>query len=156
MSQTLKQQLLSAFQGIQIDTPKENQLVIVAPKESILSVLSSLKNHGYNHLSLISCVDWIEKKAFELVYILSAFMKVDCQYADREKMSIIVKTKIPRDRSEFLTVLPVFENAEPYEREIHEGFNINFKGNVYQHSRLFLPENWPKDKFPMHKGGSLA
>ena len=39
-------------------------LVINAKKEAVLSVLSFLKNHGYSHLGLISCVDWIEEKAF--------------------------------------------------------------------------------------------
>ena len=30
---------------------------------------------------------------------------------------------------QFVTSIPVFENAEPYEREIHELFGINFKGH---------------------------
>ena len=129
MNHTLKEQLTSAFDEIQVDVSVKNRMVVLTKKEAILSLLSFLKNHGYNHLGLISCVDWIEEKMFELVYILSAYMQEDDHYTDKEKMDVILKTKISREKSKFLSVIPVFKNAEPYEREIHELYGIRFEGH---------------------------
>jgi len=129
MNHSLKEQLTSAFDEIRVEMPGETRIVITAKKDAVLSILSFLKNHGYSHLGLISCVDWIEEKAFEVVYILSAYMQEDEKYTDKEKMNIILKTKISREKSQFLSVIPIFENAEPYEREIHELFGVRFEGH---------------------------
>ncbi len=129
MTQSLKEHLVSAFDEIQVDIPEKDRILIHVKKETILSMLSFLKDRGYTHLGLISCVDWIDKKVFELVYILSAYMQNDAKYTDNEKINIILKTRIPRDNAVFLSVIPIFENAEPYEREIHELFGIHFEGH---------------------------
>ena len=100
MNHSLNEKLKSAFSNIEFDIPGEDRLVISVQKEAVLSVLSFLKNHGYNHLGLISCVDWIEKQIFELVYILSAYMQKDDEYTKKERMSIVLKTKISREKSE--------------------------------------------------------
>ena len=125
----LKEKLKSTFTDIKIDFLRENRLVINAQKDKVMSILSSLKDTGYAHLALISCVDWIKEKEFELVYILSAYMQEDDKYTDREKVNIILKTRISRENPEFLTVISIFENAEPYEREIHEFYGVDFKGH---------------------------
>ncbi len=146
MSQSLKKQLTSAFDGIHVELKETYRIVITVKKEAVLSVLSFLKNQGYSHLALISCVDWIEEKRFELVYILSAYMEEDEKYTDREKMNIVLKTKIPREKPQFLSVIPIFDNAEPYEREIHELYGIHFEG----HPRLlplFLERKYKKPPF---------
>jgi NADH-quinone oxidoreductase subunit C len=129
MNHTLKEQLTSAFDEIQVDVSVKNRMVVVIKKDAILSLLSFLKNHGHSHLGIISCVDWIDEQTFELVYILSSYMQEDEKYSDNEKMNIILKTKIPRENPQFLTVIPIFKNAEPYEREIHELFGIRFEGH---------------------------
>jgi NADH-quinone oxidoreductase subunit C len=123
MNKLLKGELESAFKDVLVNILEETRLTAIAPKDAVLSILSFLKNKGYDHLALISCVDWIEEKNFELVYILSSYSEKD------EKEHIILKTRIPREKPEFKTVISVFENAEPYERELHELFGINFEGN---------------------------
>lgn len=129
MHSDLKNKLIAAFDDIKVDRDKDHQIVILARGESILSVLSFLKNQGYNHLALVSCVDWLQEGTFELVYVLSAYMEDDEHYTEKEKTQILLKTQISRDKSEFLSVIPIFENAEPYEREIHELFGIRFEGH---------------------------
>jgi NADH-quinone oxidoreductase subunit C len=129
MNFPLKENLAAAFDGIGVEIEGGNRTVIRVKKEAILSVLSFLKSHGYGHLALISCVDWIEENAFELVYVLSAYMQEDESHTDKERMNLILKTRIPRERPSFLSVIPVFENAEPYEREIHELFGVVFEGH---------------------------
>nr|HDM59989.1 NADH-quinone oxidoreductase subunit C [Bacillota bacterium] len=57
------------------------------------------------------------------------YMQNDDEYTDRQKLHIILKTPLPRDEPRFKTVIGLFPNAEPYEREIHEFFGIDFEGH---------------------------
>jgi len=128
MNKLLMQEIESTFKDISVSIPEDTKLIITAKKEDLLSILRFLQDKGYNHLALISCVDWIEEKEFELVYIITSYLEEN-EYTGREKINIILKTKINRENPQFITAIPVFENAEPYEREIHELFGINFKGH---------------------------
>ena len=132
MNNSLKKTLESNFKEIQATIPERHRLVITAKKDSVLSILRFIKNKGYEHLALVSCVDWIEEKEFEIVYILSAYLQKDNEYTDREKANIILKTRIPREKPDFFTVIPVFKAAEPYERELHELYGIHFEGHPRQ------------------------
>ncbi len=132
MNNSLKKNLESAFKEIRVGIPEKDRLIITASREVVSSILMFLKEKGYEHLGLVSCVDWIEEKEFELVYILSAYMQEDDEYTDREKINIILKTRIPRDNPDFFTVIPIFKNAEPYERELHELYGIHFEGHPRQ------------------------
>lgn len=132
MNNSLKENLESAFREIRVGIPEKDRLIITANREAVSSILMFLKEKGYEHLGLVSCVDWIEEKEFELVYILSAYMQEDDEYTDREKTNIILKTRIPRDNPYFFTVIPIFQNAEPYERELHELYGIHFEGHPRQ------------------------
>jgi NADH-quinone oxidoreductase subunit C len=134
MNNVLKEELESTFKNIQVSIPEDTRLIINAKKEQVLTILRSLQDKGYNHLALISCVDWIEEGELELVYIITSYLQENNEYTDKEKINIILKTRINRENSEFITAIPIFENAEPYERELHELFGINFKN----HPRLTL------------------
>ncbi|MEA3499499.1 MAG: NADH-quinone oxidoreductase subunit C [Candidatus Marinimicrobia bacterium] len=125
----LKKKFESIFNNITVNVVEDNRIVVNIKKDEVLTFLSYLKNLGYEHLSLVSCVDWINKSEFELIYILSSYMAKDEEYQEKEKTKIIVKTRIPRKEARFITVINVFENAEPYERELHEMFGIYFEGH---------------------------
>jgi len=142
----LKRELESAFDGLDLTIPYSDNMVIKMGRNEILSILSYLKGRGYKHLALISCVDWIEDNEFELVYILSAYMAEDDRYSEKEKLNIIVKTRIPRDNPNYMTMIGLFENAEPYEREIHELFGIHFEGHP-RLTPLFLVLKYEKPPF---------
>lgn len=124
----LRENLIASFENIQVEIHDEQQVIVGCNEDLVLVVLSFLKSRGYDHLALVSCIDWIKDSEFELVYILSAYTE------NRElgKMNILVKTRISREKSEFKTVTDIFENAEPYERELHELYGIYFK----EHPRL--------------------
>jgi NADH-quinone oxidoreductase subunit C len=129
MNQSLKNKLTFSFSNIQVSITEDNRVIIDAKRNTVISVLSYLKSIGYEHLSLISCVDWIEKNELELVYILSAYMENNTKYGEKEKTNILVKTRISREKPGFITVINVFINAEPYERELHELYGIHFEGH---------------------------
>ncbi len=94
--------------------------VITVKKEDILNTLRSFKDKGFDHLALLSCVDRIKENKFEIVYILSSY---------EEAKTVILKTTIPRQNPKIPTAIEIFENAEPYERELHELFGVNFAGH---------------------------
>jgi NADH-quinone oxidoreductase subunit C len=141
MKDLLKENLESAFKEIQISVPEKDRLIITVSKDAVLDVLRFLKDKGYEHLGLVSCVDWIEEKEFELVYVLSAYMQEDSEYTEKEKTNIILKTRVPRDNPHFFTVIPIFKTAEPYERELHELYGIHFEGHPRQ-TPLFLERDY--------------
>jgi len=122
MKTSLTEMLKKNFGDLQISFLEETRMVINVPKEQILDVLAFIKDNGYDFLALVSCVDWINEEEFELVYIISS-------YLIENKLDIIVKTRIPRTNPVFRTVIPVFPNAEPYERELHELFGVEFEGH---------------------------
>ena len=125
MGQSLKEALLSSFENLQVDHPEETRVIVTCRKNSLHAVLNYLKNSGYDHLALVSCVDRIKKNELELVYILTAYT----EDKEQSKMNILVKTNISRDKPEFQTIINLFENAEPYERELHELYGIHFEGH---------------------------
>ncbi len=132
MNELLKKEIESVFKDVLIADYGDNRATITIKNEQILPVLRFLNDKGFDHLALLSAVDWIEQKEFELVYILTRYMQGDEEHTDKEKLHLIVKTRISRQRPQLETATAIFPNAEPYEREIHELFGITFEG----HKRL--------------------
>jgi len=122
---SLKEKLLTEYDDIQADIINEQRLAVRCEKDKLLKILEYLKGIGYDHLAMISCVDRIKENNLELVYILTSYV----ENKEEGKINILVKTKINRDKPEFDTVINIFENAEPYERELHELFGVYFNGH---------------------------
>jgi NADH-quinone oxidoreductase subunit C len=116
----LKKKIELMFEDSHIDIQRKKRLIVTVRKESLSSMLIFLKDNGFEHLSAISCVDWIEDKEFELIYRVSCF---------GDGLHVMLKIKISRDNPEFITITPIFKNAQTYEREIWEMFGVNFGGN---------------------------
>jgi len=129
MNESLKRELESTFKNIKIIISEESRIAVTAENHSVLAILRFLKDKGFDHLALLSAVDWIEGKEFELCFILTCYMQNDDEYTDSQRLHIILKTRIPREKPQFKTVIGIFPNAEPYEREIHELYGINFEGH---------------------------
>ncbi len=121
------------FPNIEGNIPEHQRkrVHINTEKDKIKEIARFLKENGFRHLSFITCVDWIDDGEFELVY---GFYSYD------EKIVIVVKTRIPRDNPIQETLLPLWHQAQTYEREIHEMFGVKFEGNP----RLtpFILEDW--------------
>jgi NADH-quinone oxidoreductase subunit C len=132
MNESIKKQLESAFKAIVVTISEDTRIVVNVKKDQVLPVLRFLKDRRFDHLALISCVDWIEEKEFELVYILTGYMQGEEEHTDEGRLHLIVKTRISRENPRLETVTSIFSNAEPYEREIHELFGVKFEG----HKRL--------------------
>ena len=53
-----------------------------------------------------------------------------------------LKFLIPEKKPIIPSVIDIFPSAEFYERENHDFFGIEFKGNPRLHEKMFLPESW--------------
>ena len=108
------------YESCSVAVPREKRIVVSASKDSVFSLLSFMKEEGFEHLSFITCVDWLEDNEFELVYHLASY---------EGGVHAMVKTRIDRDNPVYLSIVPLFEHAQTYERELHEMFGVEFTGN---------------------------
>ncbi len=118
----------------EIDAKIKNdfQIEVEAKKELVSSILLYLKNqHGFIHLDHMSCVDWIEDEVFELVYIV---------WNPNTKKTVLLHTKIDRNKPEMENIDTIWDQANTYEREFREMYGIEFPGLVAE--REFILEGW--------------
>ena len=61
-----------------------------------------------------------------------------------------IKVLIPEKKPIIPSIMDILPSAEFYEREIHDFFGIEFKGNPKLHEKMFLPDDW-NDRPPLQK-----
>lgn len=118
---------------------KNGKISLSAKKEEFHKVLSWLKGAGFNHLSDITCVDYIDEEEFEVIYHL---------WSHAKKRRADVRVRVSRKSPSIKSISDLWPWAQVHERESHELFGINFEGNP-DLSPLFL-ENW-KEIPPLRK-----
>jgi NADH-quinone oxidoreductase subunit C len=146
MISTLQTDLEATFKGVEVTVLEDSRMSVFAPSGSIAVVLRYLKESGFDHLALVSCVDWIKESKFEVVYVLTCYMRNDTDYTAEQRFHVLLRTQIPRNKPALRSVIDVFENAEPYEREMHELYGVDFHG----HPRLiplFLERDYETPPF---------
>ena len=116
----LKKAIERGVEGAAATVQRKGRLVATAPTAGAVSALILLKARGFEHLSAISCTDWLEQGQFELVYHLWSYS---------DKIHVMLKTRLPRANPQTVTSSPVFRHAQTYEREIHEMYGVHFEGN---------------------------
>lgn len=117
---------------------RKRRIWINVKKKDLLDLCRYLKPR-FEHLSTISVTDLIKEEKYEVAYFLWSYS---------DKIAFIIKTKIPRKKPVIDSVAGVWEEGQVHERELHELFGVNFKGNP-DLSELFL-EGW-KQKPPFRK-----
>jgi NADH-quinone oxidoreductase subunit C len=63
---------------------------------------------------------------------------------------ITLRVQVPRENAAIPTLSGVIPAAEPYERELSEMFGVTIQG-IRNPDRLYLPEDWPADVYPLRK-----
>jgi NADH-quinone oxidoreductase subunit C len=102
---------------------------------------NSLKHHpelSFDYLFCETCVDW--KTHLTMVYHLES-----TQY----RHTVVMKSKLDRNKPEIETVSNIWKTAEFHEREIYELFGVNFL-NHPDLRLLILPEGW-EGRNPLRK-----
>jgi NADH-quinone oxidoreductase subunit C len=132
MSEDIISSLKSEFADSILNMLSEDEgISITVKKEESYDVLSSLKRMGLDHLSDVTCIDYIKEREFEIMYHL---------WSHQNKLRVNVKVRIPRDSPSTRSVTDLWAGAQIHERENHEMFGINFPLNPNL-SPLFL-EDW--------------
>lgn len=127
--------LLPQLQGFEILDQRQShprQAFLRVPKAQIFSLLGLLKQTlGFATLTTVNCTDWIEDGVFRLTYVLET--------PERDRV-LCAQTDIGRDGDALETCIPLWPQAEIFERELHEMFGIPILG----HPSLvdFMLEAW--------------
>lgn len=97
----------------------------------LLGLMKKLKeNYGFNYLANLTSVDYEEN--FEIIYHL---------YSIPENNKIAVKTTVPRNRAEVVSMFPIWPTADWQEREVYDLMGIKFKGHPNL-IRVLLPDDF--------------
>lgn len=128
----LTSQIKSHFPEVKEKDYEGNRLDFAVRKETVSSILVFLKDTlGFKHLSHISCVDWIEDNAFELIFII---------WSPTDKLRVFVRTRIDRDTPVMDNMDMIWPQMHTYERELKEMYGISFEG--LEAPDEFLLEDW--------------
>ncbi len=110
----------------------DRRLWVTIDSSKVVDTCLKAQQMGFEHLSTISAVDWLEEGRFELVYHLWSY---------KYNSLLSIKTKIDRNKPSISSINSIWDTyAETCERECHELFGIDFKGNSNL-TPLFL-EDW--------------
>jgi len=110
----------------------DNRVDFEIAKEKIPAFLRYFKDDlKYNHLSHVTCVDWIEKGKFEMVFILWSYT---------DKIKVFIHTFLDRENPVMDNLDTIWRQLNTYEREFREMFGIQFKGLVAPDD--FILEDW--------------
>ncbi|EXJ15255.1 NADH-quinone oxidoreductase subunit C [Imhoffiella purpurea] len=123
---------LPGFEILEQSQRRPDQAFLRVPKAQLFSLLGQLqRQHGFATLATIACTDWMEEDVFCLSYVLET--------AERDR-SLVVQVWIGRDGEAISTAIPLWPQAEVFERELHEMFGISIEG----HPSLgdFMLEGW--------------
>ena len=117
---------------------KDRRVIIKSTPDKLVELCKFIKDLGFEHLSSLSVTDWPKRGIYEHTYHAWSY---------KDKILITIKTEINRDKPEIDSVYPVWgESAQIHEREMHELFGVEYKGNP-DLSPLFLEEWHEKPPF---------
>jgi len=115
-----------------IEIRSARRLWVTINPDTIVESCAKAYKKGFQHLSTISVIDWLNEGKFEIAYHLWSYT---------HNCLLTIKTKIERDDPIIDSVNSIWgTNAETCERECHEMFGVKFKGNPNL-TPLFL-EDW--------------
>ena len=108
------------------------------PKTKLVDEVKKLRSE---RLITISCVD---EGDFRLLY-----------HIETKKGIVTLEVKVPKKKPIVPTIMTIFPQAELFEREAHDLFDVEFEGNPRLHDKLFIPDE-DKGSAPYRKEGKHA
>ncbi|HDJ66102.1 MAG TPA: NADH-quinone oxidoreductase subunit C [Nitrososphaeria archaeon] len=137
----LEEKFGEKIKGIRIQ--RSRRIFAEVNVEDLKDVLRYAKDElGFDHISTITGEDLGE--ALGLIYHI----------AYENSIELSIKTRIPKNNPKIVTIIDLYPPAGIYEREVHDLLGVIFDGNP-DLSPLLLPDNWPKDVYPLRKDVSL-
>ncbi|MCZ7356387.1 MAG: NADH-quinone oxidoreductase subunit C [Candidatus Methanoperedens sp.] len=111
--------------GMQINKP-----LAVIKKDALLKVAGNAKKMGFEHLSVITGVDYGDR--FEVIYNFFSYSR---------KQNLVLKVILDHDNPEVDSLTPIWKGADWLERETYDLVGIKFAGHPNL-VRILLPEGW--------------
>jgi NADH-quinone oxidoreductase subunit C len=79
---------------------REKRVYAKVPKNLVLPLLAFLKDKGFHQLTAITCVDWLKKGKFELIYNLFSL--------NYEGVHVFIKTELERDKETMPSAIEIY------------------------------------------------
>ncbi|MCD6114384.1 MAG: NADH-quinone oxidoreductase subunit C [Thermoprotei archaeon] len=131
IEEELVRKIVEVFSYVEAKVKRVRRVEVKVSREKLPEVAKYLRSIGFKHLSAISCVDRPQHGIFELVYHLWSY---------ENRVHLMLKTTIPRNKPKYVTMINVWPNAFVYERDIWEFFGIEFEG--HPDLRHFILDYW--------------
>ena len=98
-------------------------LSVVVPPDDVTTIARSLKDEfGFDLLLDVTAVDWPARKPrFDVVYHF---------YSTRDFVRVRLKTRVPEATPAVETLTTLYNSARYAERECHDMYGIEFRGNA--------------------------
>ena len=132
IEEKIKQSINEAFQSAKVKIQRQGRITVEFRAGILPAFASYLKEYmGFRHLVMMSCVDWLEENEFEIVYHLWSY---------EQKVHIMVKVRLDREKPVMQSISKLWDQAETYEREIKEMNGVDFEGHPGM--RDLILEDW--------------
>ncbi len=121
----------------------KRRLYIDIDKKDIRDVAGFVFNNLGARFNIASAVD--TPNNIEILYHFSF---------DEIALVVSIRTFVNKKKCEIDSLAPTIKATNWIEREIHELLGVDFKGHP-DLKPLLLPDDWPKDKFPLRRDFKL-
>jgi NADH-quinone oxidoreductase subunit C len=125
-----------------------DQPVLIVPREALVDTCRALRDTpslNYSFLAEMTAVDWWPTKEprFEVVYHLANIGVADFPRAGMSGQGARLRLKVRVAGADAVvpTLIPLWPNANWYEREVYDLFGIVFEGHP-DLRRLLMPDEW--------------
>jgi NADH-quinone oxidoreductase subunit C len=111
--------------GMQVEKP-----LALIKKDDLLKVAAKVKEMGFNHLSVITGIDYVDR--FEVIYNFFSYGK---------KENLVLKVVLDHESPEVESLTSLWKGADWLERETYDLVGVRFTGHPNL-TRILLPEGW--------------
>jgi formate hydrogenlyase subunit 5 len=130
---------------------KSLQTQTLQPEKAFIRV-----NAGVHKDALRILLDEDESTGISAITGVDLGKTIELMYHIRIRGTIVtIRTEIPKEDARIETITDLISGANFHEREVADLFGVTFEGHPDQR-RLILPENWPKNLFPLRKDAEIA
>jgi NADH-quinone oxidoreductase subunit D len=130
-------------EGIQVQTSQPMKIVVKV-------------NAGVHRDALKILIKEDENTGVSAITGLDLEEKIGLMYNMRTHGTIVtIRTELPKENARIQTITDLLPGANFHEREVSDLFGVIFE-NHPNSKRLVLPENWPKNLFPLRKDAEIA
>jgi NADH:ubiquinone oxidoreductase subunit C len=131
--QALRTRLEAALPTGAIQEVQESGALVLRP-DALLEAGRFLRDEeGFDYLSNVSGVDWLDQNEFEVVYHLYALRRGERMLAtgqpDGPLGPAVLKVRVPRDNPVVPSVTGLWLSALFQEREVYDMFGLRFEGH---------------------------